>query len=384
MTKNSRKIEFLYLNERDMIASGVIDIGRCVDTMAEVFKLLSEDDVLMGGKNHREHGIQLIFPKESPIPDFPLEDSRDRRFMSMPGYLGGSFHMAGEKWYGSNGRNLKRGLPRSILMFTLNDVETGQPLAYMSANLLSAVRTGAVPGLVAKTLAAPKPKVVTLLGAGVVNHTSFDALMTVFDSIQSVRILGSSQKSKSAALTQKRINEKYPEIKTEICGEPKAAVEDADIVLEAVSVAGRTWPVLQTDWIKPGCTIISSGTMAFSDADTAMQKFRKVVDNRGMYAGYLKTYTEYDKNGVRKPSGCPGMECVHAIEEGILTEEDVPELGDILLGKAPGRQSNDEIFMVTVGGMPILDIGWGTVCYREALKKGIGTQLTLWDEPAMI
>ena len=384
MTNNNSKIAFLYLNEQDMIASGVTDIGRCVDTMAEVFKLLSQDDVLMGGKSHREHGIQLIFPKESPIPDFPLEDSRDRRFMSMPGYLGGTFHMAGEKWYGSNGRNIGRGLPRSILMFTLNDVETGQPLAYMSANLLSAVRTGAVPGLVAKTLAAPQPKVVALLGAGVVNHTSFDALMAVFDSIQSVRILGSSIHSKSAASTQQRLNQKYPQIKTEICADAKAAVANADIVLEAVSVAGRTWPVLQTNWIKPGCTIISSGTMAFSDEDTAMQKFRKVVDNRGMYAGYLKTYTEYDAKGVRKTSGCPGMECVHAIEEGILTEDDVPELGDILLGKAPGRQSDDEIFMVTVGGMPILDIGWGTVCYREALKKGIGTQLTLWDEPALI
>lgn len=384
MMEKSSKIEFLYLNEKDMIASGVTDIGRCVDTMEEVFKLLSQNDVLMGGKNHREHGIQLIFPKESPIPDFPLEDSRDRRFMSMPGYLGGSFHMAGEKWYGSNGRNLGRGLPRSILMFTLNDVETGQPLAYMSANLLSAVRTGAVPGLVARTLAVPKPKVVALLGAGVVNHTSFDALMAVFDSIQSVRILGSSLKSKSAALTQKRINEKYPEIQTAICGDAKAAVENADIVLEAVSVAGRTWPVLQTDWIKPGCTIISSGTMAFSDADTAMRQFRKVVDNRGMYAGYLKTYTKYDENGVRKTSGCPGMEYVHAIEEGTLTEADVPELGDILMGKAAGRVSDDEIFIVTVGGMPILDIGWGTACYREALKKGIGTRLTLWDEPALI
>lgn len=70
MMEKSSKIEFLYLNEKDMIASGVTDIGRCVDTMEEVFKLLSQNDVLMGGKNHREHGIQLIFPKESPIPDF--------------------------------------------------------------------------------------------------------------------------------------------------------------------------------------------------------------------------------------------------------------------------------------------------------------------------
>ena len=128
-----------------MIDAGVLDAGHCVETMEEVLCLLAKGDVLMGGKNRREHGIQLIFPKESEIPGFPLEDSRDRRFMSMPAYLGGRFHLAGEKFYGSNGRNVRKGLPRSILMATLNDVETGQPLAYMSANLLSAMRTGAVP-----------------------------------------------------------------------------------------------------------------------------------------------------------------------------------------------------------------------------------------------
>lgn len=146
------RIDFLYLNEKDMIDAGVLDAGHCVETMEEVLCLLAKGDVLMGGKNRREHGIQLIFPKESEIPGFPLEDSRDRRFMSMPAYLGGRFHLAGEKFYGSNGRNVRKGLPRSILMATLNDVETGQPLAYMSANLLSAMRTGAVPGVVAKNI----------------------------------------------------------------------------------------------------------------------------------------------------------------------------------------------------------------------------------------
>lgn len=61
--------------------------------------------------------------------------------------------MAGEKWYGSNGNNRSIGLPRSILMMMLNDVETGKPLAYMSGNLLSSMRTGAMPGLAAKLLA---------------------------------------------------------------------------------------------------------------------------------------------------------------------------------------------------------------------------------------
>ena len=97
--------------------------------------------------------------------------------MAMPAYLGGRFHLAGEKWYGSNGRNAKKGLPRSILMVTLNDVETGQPLAYMSANLLSAMRTGAMTVLSAVYLARKDSKVLALIGAGVVNRTSFMSIM---------------------------------------------------------------------------------------------------------------------------------------------------------------------------------------------------------------
>ena len=73
------------------------------------------------------------------------KNADDRRFMAMPAYLGGRFDMAGVKWYGSNAENRKKGLPRSILMLTLNDKDTGAPLAYMSANILSAYRTGAVP-----------------------------------------------------------------------------------------------------------------------------------------------------------------------------------------------------------------------------------------------
>ena len=192
------KIEFLCLNEEDMIEAGVLDAGHCVDTVGEVMSLLSSGDYLMGGKEHNDHGMQLIFPKKSDIPGFPLEDSRDRRFMAMPAYLGGRFHLAGEKWYGSNGRNAKKGLPRSILMVTLNDVETGQPLAYMSANLLSAMRTGAMPGLSAVYLARKDSKVLALLGAGVVNRTSLMAIMAKMPGIEEVRIKGSSPTSKTA------------------------------------------------------------------------------------------------------------------------------------------------------------------------------------------
>lgn len=62
--------------------------------------------------------------------------------MAIPAYLGGDYQMAGVKWYGSNIENKEKGLPRSILRMTLSDKDTGAPIAFMSADLLSAYRTG--------------------------------------------------------------------------------------------------------------------------------------------------------------------------------------------------------------------------------------------------
>jgi ornithine cyclodeaminase/alanine dehydrogenase-like protein (mu-crystallin family) len=57
-------------------------------------------------------------------------------------------------------------------MLILNDTETGMPLALMSANLLSAYRTGAVPGMGARFLARPDSRVVGIVGPGVMAHVA--------------------------------------------------------------------------------------------------------------------------------------------------------------------------------------------------------------------
>lgn len=377
------RIELLFLNEEDMIKAGVLDAGHCVDTVGEVMSLLSSGDYLMGGKEHNDHGIQLIFPKKSDIPGFPLADSRDRRFMSMPAYLGGRFHLAGEKWYGSNGRNAEKGLPRSILMVTLNDVETGQPLAYMSANLLSAMRTGAMPGLAAVHLAKKDAKILALIGAGVVNRTSLMAIMAKLSGIEEVRIKGSSLKSKTALELEAFARENYPELKEiKICGSDEEAVRDADIISEAVSVAPHMWPKIKPEWLKPGCLIISSGTIEV-DYEYTKKHITKVVDNIGMYEEYINVYQEYDENGKPVSMGTPGMDYVNMITEGAIKKEEVQHLGAIVRGIEPGRTSEDEIIMISLGGMPILDVGWGYECYKKAMENGIGTKLKLWDTPFM-
>jgi ornithine cyclodeaminase len=377
------KVEFLFLNEEDMLRAGVLDAGRCVDTVGEVMSLLSSGDYLMGGKAHNDHGIQLIFPKKSDIVGFPKEDSRDRRFMAMPAYLGGRFHMAGEKWYGSNGRNSERGLPRSILMVTLNDVETGQPLAYMSANLLSAMRTGAMPGLAAKYLAVSGAKVLSMIGAGVVNKTSLMAIMSKVPTIEVLKIKGSSPESKTALELSKYARQTYPQLKkVEICKELSEAVIDVDIVCEGVSVEPRKWPIINPEWIKKGSLIISSGSIGL-DYEYTKNNVTKVVDNLGMYEEYINVYQEYDEDGNKLPTGVPGMEYANMIIAGEIQKSDVQHLGAIVRGIEPGRTSDDEIIMISLGGMPILDVGWGYECYMKALKEGIGTKLKLWDTPFM-
>ena len=131
------RIDFLYLSEKDMIESGVTDVMACTECMEEVLKTLDDGDYRMGGESGNSHGCMVQFPEHPDFPEMP-KDGPDRRFMAMPAYLGGKFDVAGVKWYGSNVENREKGLPRSILMVTLNDKETGAPIAHMSANLLSA------------------------------------------------------------------------------------------------------------------------------------------------------------------------------------------------------------------------------------------------------
>lgn len=79
----AHKTEFLYLSEPDTIAAGVLDVPKCINNAEEVFTLLAKGDYLMGGNNHNNHGMYIVFPKESPFPNMPVAGP-DRRFVAMP------------------------------------------------------------------------------------------------------------------------------------------------------------------------------------------------------------------------------------------------------------------------------------------------------------
>lgn len=373
------KIDFLYLSEQDMVKAGVTDMAACVDTMEDMFVLLHTGDYRMAGANNDSHGAMVVFPENSPFPTMP-KPTADRRFMAMPAYLGGKYGTAGMKWYGSNIANREKGLPRSILMFTLNDADTGAPLAHMSANLLSAYRTGAVPGVGARHLARKDSKVVGVYGPGVMAKTSLAAFMATCPKIDTVKVQGRGQKSLDSFITW--VKETYPQITTiEIVHDIEQIVRDSDIVTYCAS--GETgdvskYPVVKRAWVKPGA-FLSMPASCEIDAGMEQADVRKVMDNIGLYEAWFEE--------LPKPAHVHvpviGVRFMDMIHEGKMTRDDLEDLGAICAGDKPGRRNDEEIIILSVGGMPVEDVAWGTVVYRNAVAKGIGVTLNLWDTPVL-
>lgn len=142
-------------------------------------------------------------------------------------------------------------------MFILNDVHTGAPLAYMSANLLSAYRTGAVPGVGARYLARKDAKTIGLLGPGVMGKTSLSAFLAVCPQIDTVKVKGRGQKSLDSFTCW--VKETYPQITTlEVVDTLEELVRGSDIVTYCNS--GETgdvssYPIVKREWVKPGAFI---------------------------------------------------------------------------------------------------------------------------------
>lgn len=373
------KIDFIYLSEPDMIAAGVTDMAQCVDTMDDMFKLLYSGDYRMAGPNNDSHGAMMMFPDESPFPNMP-KNTADRRFMAMPAYLGGSFQTTGVKWYGSNTENRVKGLPRSILTFMLNDTDTGAPLALMSANLLSAHRTGAISGVGARYLAKKDSKVVGILGPGVMARTALSALVVTCPQIDTLKIKGRGQKSLNKFIDW--VTAAHPQIDVQSVDELEDLVRGSDIVTYcASSVVGdaATYPIIKKEWLKPGAFMAMPAACNIDDA-LATSDVRKVLDCTGLYEAWFE---ESDHKPAHNYVPIIGVKFMDMVDEGALKKEDIEDLAKIISGDAPARQNDDEIIILSVGGLPIEDVAWATVVYRNAIEKGIGVKLNLWDTPVL-
>lgn len=372
-------IDFLFLNESDMIDAGVTDIASCVDVMEETLVLLAKGDYRMAGMNSNSHGAMITFPAQPAFDGMP-KDGPDRRFMAMPAYLGGRFNNTGVKWYGSNAENKKVGLPRSIHTFVLNDTVTGAPKAIMSANLLSAYRTGAVPGVGVKHLAVEGAKTLAVVGPGVMGRTITEACMALRPGIDLIKVKGRSENGVAAFTAW--VEKKYPGVRVLGVSSEQEVVEEADIIIAATTTdaAGSdAFPYFKKEWLKPGALLLLPAAARFDD-DFLTTDARMVIDYMGLYDAWAEEYGDQ----AYQLLGIPGTHWHDLMRKGILNPGKIRQIGDICQGIHPARLNDEEIILYSVGGMPVEDVAWATQVYDNALIKGVGTSVNLWEQPALV
>lgn len=375
----SSKIDFLYLSEQDMLKAQVRDMTSCMGVMEEMFKLLYRGDYRMGGPSNNEHGIRVSFPKESDIPGMPLSKP-DYRFMAMPAYLGGRFKAFGIKSYGSNPDNKDLGLPRSILMFTLMDAVTGAPKAFMSANILSAMRTGAVMGLGVKYFCRKDARVMTIVGPGVMGRYALDSFMACENSFDTIKVKGRGAESLNRFVSH--VKSTCPAIKNiVICESIEEACRDSDLIYFGTTNAAKFEdnPRIEEFWVKPGATII--GASALLVQTDFLKRCTLVADNYKMYSGWGagNPYPTQKTVSTLLGMGFYDAVCSHRIEE-----KDIHDLGEILANNCSIRTSDDQIIMYSVGGMPVEDVAWACHVYDYAIQNNIGVKLNLWEIPELM
>lgn len=360
---DDRSVTLRFLSQEATIESGVTNMSKCVETISDTFDLHARGRTLMGGDGSLTHGQILKWPTESPDPQMP-PGGPDRRFAAMPAYVGGDVYKVGVKWYGSNINNpRKNGLPRSIHLITLNDPDTGKPVAMLDGTLVSAMRTGAVAGVGAHQIAGDA-ETAAVIGAGVIGRTATMALDAAVDTLQEVKVFDLDDK-KSIRLSDELTEDLDVVVRS--AESTEKTVSGADVVV--VAAAGRTPPTLDIEWLKEGTTVIPLG-----DVDLPVS----AIANDGVYVDDRDNVSEF----VEYADWQVTSDIASAVESGRWSFDEFTELSALVSGDTMAPSSGTSILLAY--GLPIEDVAWSTAVYRQAVEREIGEKLTLFEDPHWI
>lgn len=246
--------------------------------------------------------------------------------------------------------NPKRGLDTHLGAVILHSGETGEPLAFLNASAITAIRTAAVSALATRLLARPDASILAVLGAGVQARSHLRALALVRD-IREIRIY-SRDRAKAEAVASETPN-------AFVAADAEAAVRGADLIVTATS---SREPVISKEWIAAGAHInaVGSSIAAARELDGATVAAASLfVDRRESTINESGDYLFALREGA-----IPGPEHIRA------------ELGEILIGTALGRTSDSEITLFKSLGLAIEDLASAAFLYESAQR----TQRGVWVE----
>src|SRR5699024_5974 len=210
-----------------------------------------------------------------------------------------------------------------------------------------------------------------VVGAGAIGTSSTEAIIDAVPTLEEIKIYDIYLPT--AEILEERLNDEYPELNVKIVDTMEEAIKDSDVVNLATS--GEANPKIENEWISPGTLFTVSATADF-DQDFAINNMKFVVDNWKMYEAVLdeEKYPFYNTT-----MGVIGRQLLDWIYEEKMTADIIKNIGDIITDKIKGRESKDDIILYGLGGQPVYDLAWGYRIYKNALEKGIGVKLNLWE-----
>ena len=290
---------------------------------------------------------------------------------SPPGVLGvhtpdGSFHIKagllnlGASYFVAkvNGNfpenNTRFGLPTIQGLIVLCDGENGTPLAIMDSRDVTSLRTAAATAVAAKYLARRDSRTVTICGCGIQGRVQLTALSRVCP----LESAFACDKSEELSLCFAREMESHLKIPVTSTPDLATAVRRSDI---CVTCTPARHPLAGLDHVQPGTFLAAVGAdnpqkQELSPALMARSKIVCDILEQCATIGDLH----------------------HALEAGAVSPSDVhAELGEIVAGKKPGRESADEITIFDSTGMALQDVAATAAVYEKAQEQGVGIHLSL-------
>jgi ornithine cyclodeaminase len=320
---------------------------------ADVAALDLTDDEILGAVEDalRAQGLgqTVIEPRVHLVP----ESSSIGHFNVLRGVVK-PLGFAGVKVVGDFVNNYVRGLPSEMAILNLFDPATGMPKAILDATAITDMRTGAMTALGAKHLARQDAKVLGHVGARGTAYWNVRLLDHLFDFAE-IRVHSKRPESRNAFAARLTADLGKTVIATETWED---CLQGADILVEASRLPAPE-PLFKTAWIKPGALVMPYGTMSAVELSLTDVMDKMVVDDwgqcrKGLPFGALRAHVDSDR----------------------LTEANLhAELGEIVAGRKPGRESPRETILFWHRGLSLSDIALGAALLTKAAARGVGQSL---------
>jgi alanine dehydrogenase len=241
-------------------------------------------------------------------------------------------------------------------LVTLYDLQTGDLLAMIEADVLGQMRTGAASGIATKYMARPEARTAAVLGSGSQARTQLEAVAAVRP-VEKARCWSPSEERRrkfAAEMTERLKIDVAPSATAE------EAVRGAEIICTATTASE---PVVQEKWLDPGCHINAMG----SNFPTKCELDGETVRRAGVIAADSVTQS-------REEAG----DLVLAFAGNAAQWERVHELSEIVAGRVAGRTNAGEVTVFKSNGIAMEDVAAGARVYELARRQGRGTEIPVW------